>query len=90
MVPFSSLGLDCFNTNPLASPSVPGQGNWPAPLNQAAEQAFVAKSYWVPATGVTGVVGTVPVPETLISTHQDFVPPTPIPNGTPLAFLNFQ
>jgi len=43
--------------------------------------------------GVTvnvAVEGTMPVPATLMSTHQAFVPPTPMPNGTPLAFWNFQ
>src|SRR5512146_2643615 len=32
----------------------------------------------------------VSVPETRMSTHQDFVPPVPIPNRTPLAFWNLQ
>ncbi len=79
--------------NPRASPSEPGQGSWPEPLYQTAAQALAAKSNEEPATGVdgvTGVFGTVPVPETLMSTHQDLVPPVPMPKGTPLAFLNFQ
>jgi hypothetical protein len=32
----------------------------------------------------------VSVPETLISTHHDFVAPAPIPNRTPAAFWNLQ
>lgn len=60
---------------------------------------MAAKSKLVPAMGVDGVTGVAGVegvegvtgvPETLISTHQDFVPADPIPNGTPPAFLNFQ
>jgi hypothetical protein len=60
---------------------------------------LAAKSKLVPAigvdgvtsvAGVAGVAGVTGVPETRISTHQDFVPADPIPNGIPLAFLNFQ
>ena len=34
--------------------------------------------------------GVAAAPETLISTHQDFAASAPMPNGTPLAFWNFQ
>ena len=40
--------------------------------------------------GVAVGVEVAAVPETLISTHQDFVLPAPIPNGTPAEFRNFQ
>jgi hypothetical protein len=35
-------------------------------------------------------VGVAAVPETLISTHQDFVASVPSPKRTPLAFWNLQ
>ena len=41
-------------------------------------------------TGATVVLGTMPVPETLISTQKDFVPAEPIPNAAPVLFLSFQ
>ena len=54
----------------------------------------------MPETGVPGVTGvggvpvtvagTVPVPVTLISTQNDFVPAVPMPNGVPVLFLSFQ
>src|SRR3990172_8056126 len=60
IAPVSNLGLLILSTKPLASPSIPGQGSWPAPLNHVATHAFVAKSYTVPGIGVavgpTGVM----------------------------------
>src|SRR6185503_11389591 len=79
--PLSNFGLSFFNANPFASPSVPGKERPPAPLDHVAEPACAVKSY---ATLVVGV------PFTLISTHQDLLALTPIPNSTPAAFLNFQ
>src|SRR5215207_5301830 len=79
--PLSNFGLSFFNAKPLASPSVPGKESPPAPLDHVASPALSVK---LRATLVVGV------PFTLISTHQDLLALTPIPNRAPAAFLNFQ
>ena len=50
--PFSRWAGLGRSTNPLGSPSVPGQGSCPAPLDHVAAQAFAAKSYTVFGIGV--------------------------------------
>lgn len=101
-MPFSRREGFEINTKPLLSPSVPGHVISPAPVYHLAVQTLAAKSYTVPETGVAGVTGVpgvvvlvavpglMPVPDTLISTQNDFVPAEPIPNGTPVLFFNFQ
>src|ERR1700690_2101240 len=93
-VPFSKVGFVTVNTNPFEAPSVPGQGSVPAPDIHVAEHALDAKSYTVPVVEdvlvATGVAVRLAVLETTISTHHDFVPAHPNPNGIPLLSLNFQ
>ena len=95
-VPFSNLEGLVFKTNPFGSPSAPEHGNAPAALYQVASHTLLTKSKLIPAMGVadgpavTVGPGVAVLPVTLISTQKDFVPPVPIPNGTPELFLSFQ